>query len=116
MNLKTVKKNCTISLCLNYSSERGYYYSVEPPKDDFGQVDYCKFIRRYLFNLPKGISLNIEAGMPYFYDNRTGASIPSYEMITFKGNIPAIVIPSDDSYDNFTTLRFQLCSKESVQI
>ena len=97
------KKNCTISLCLNYSSERGYYYSVESPKDDFGQIDYCKFIRRDLFNLPKGISLNIEDGMTYFYDNRTGASIPSYEMITIEGNIPAIVIPSED----FTTLRFQ---------
>ena len=92
-----------INLCLNYSSVDGYYYSVEPPKDDFGQVDYCKFIRRDLFDLPKGISLNIEDGMPYFYDNKTGASIPSYEMITIKGNIPAIVIPSDD----FTTLRFQ---------
>ena len=98
-----MKKNCTISLCINYSSERGYYYSVEPPKDDFGQIDYCKFIRRDIFVLPKGISLNIEDGMPYFYDSRTGASIPSYELITIEGNIPAIVIPSDD----FTTLRFQ---------
>ena len=95
-----MKKNC-ISLCLNYSSERGYYYSAESPKDEFGQVDYCKFIRRELFVLPKGITLNIEDGMPYFYDNRTGASIPSYNLIT-EGNIPAIVIPSDDF-----TLRFQ---------
>ena len=97
------KKNYTISLCLNYSSERGYYYSAEPPKDDFGQVDYCKFIRRELFVIPNGISINIEDGMSYFYDNRTGASIPSYELITIEGNIPAIVIPSED----FTTLRFQ---------
>ena len=44
--------------------------------------------------------------MPYFYDNKTEMCIPSYEMITIEG-IPAIVIPSDDSYDNFTTLRFQ---------
>ena len=109
MNLKTMKKNCTISLCLNYSSERGYYYSAEPPKDDFGQVDYCKFIRRDIFDLPKGISLNIEDGMPYFYDNKTEVCIPSYELITIEGNIPAIVIPSDD----FTTLRFQR-RKESV--
>lgn len=109
-----MKKDCTISLCLNYSSERerGYYYSVEPPKDDFGQVDYCKFIRRDLFDLPNGISLNIEDGMSYFYDNRTGASIPSYELITIKG-IPAIVIPSDDPYDDFTTVQFQH-RKESV--
>ena len=109
MNLKTVKKNCTISLCLNYSSERGYYYSAEPPKDDFGQVDYCKFIRRELFALPEDISLNIADGMLYFYDNKTGMCISSYELITVDGNIPAIVIPSDD----FTVLRFQL-SKEPV--
>ena len=93
MNLKT------ISLCLNYSSERGYYYSAEPPKDDFGQVDYCKFMRRELFDLPKGISLNIEDGMPYFYDNKTEMCIPS--------------IPSDDPYDDFTTVQFQH-RKESV--
>ena len=105
-----MKKDCTISLYLNYSSERGYYYSAEPPKDDFGQIDYCKFIRREVFVLPKGISINIRDGMSYFYDNRTGASIPSYEMITIEGNIPAIVIPSDDSYDDFTTLRFQRSS------
>lgn len=108
-----MEKNYTISLCLNYSSERGYYYSVEPPKDDFGQVDYCKFIRRDFFDLPKGISLKEDDMFPYFYDNRTGASIPSYELFTIAENIPAIVIPSDDSYDNFTTLRFQR-RKESV--
>ena len=102
-----MKKNYTISLCLNYSSERGYYYTVEPPKDDIGQVDYCKFIRRVLFNLPNCISLNIEDGMLYFYDNKNMVCIPSYELITIEGNIPAIVIPSDDSYDDFTTLRFQ---------
>ena len=106
-----MKNNCTISLCLNYSSVDGYYYSVEPPTDDIGQIDYCKFIRRDLFDIPEGISLNIEDGMfPYFYDNRTGASIPSYELFTTEENIPAIVIPSDD---NFTTLRFQR-KKESV--
>lgn len=106
-----MKNNCTISLCLNYSSIEGYYYSVEPPTDDFGQVDYCKYIRRDLFNLPEGISLNVEGDrFPYFYDNRTGASIASYELITIAENIPAIVIPSDDSYN---TLRFQR-SKESV--
>lgn len=108
-----MKKNCTISLCLNYSSERGCYYTVEPPKDDFGQVDYCKFMCKVLFNLPDGISLNIEDGMPYFYDNKTEVYIPSYELITLEGNIPAIVIPSEDSYDNFTILRFQR-RKESV--
>ena len=108
-----MEKNYTISLCLNYSSVDGYYYSVEPPKDDIGQIDYCKFIRRDLFNFPKGISLNIEDGMPYFYDNKTEVCIPSYELITIAENIPAIVIPSDDSYDNFTTLRFQR-RKESV--
>ena len=99
-----MEKNYTINLCLNYSSERGYYYSVEPPKDDFGQIDYCKFVCRELFVLPDGISLNVEDGMSYFYDNKTEVCIPSYEMITIEGNIPAIVIPSDD---NFTTLRFQ---------
>lgn len=93
-----------ISLCLNYTSERGYYYTVEPPTDDIGQVDYCKFIRRDFFNLPESISLNIADGMLYFYDNKTEVRIPSYELITIEGNIPAIVIPSDD---NFTTLRFQ---------
>ena len=101
-----------ISLCLNYSSERGYYYTVEPPKDDFGQVDYCKFMCKVLFNLPRDISLNIANGMLYFYDNKTEVRIPSYELITIEGNIPAIVTPSDDSYDNFTTLRFH--RKESV--
>ena len=101
-----------INLCLNYSSVDGYYYTVEPPKDDFGQIDYCKFIRRVLFELPKGVSL-IEDGMTYFYDNKTEVCIPSYELITIKGNIPAIVIPSDDSYDNFMILRFQR-GKESV--
>ena len=99
-----------ISLCLNYTSERGYYYSVEPPTDDIGQVDYCKFLHRDLFNLPKGISLNIADGMLYFYDNKTRVCIPSYELITIAETIPAIVIPSDD---DFTTLRFQR-RKESV--
>lgn len=99
-----------ISLCLNYTSERGYYYTVEPPTDDIGQVDYCKFIRRDFFNLPKGISLNTENNMSYFYDNKTRVCIPSYELITIEGNIPVIVIPSDD---DFTTLRFQR-RKESV--
>lgn len=108
-----MEKNYTISLCLNYSSERGYYYSVEPPTDDFGQVDYCKFVRRDLFDIPEGISLNIEDGMSYFYDNKTRVCIPSYELFTIAENIPAIVIPSDDSYDNFTTLRFQR-GKESI--
>ena len=102
-----MKKNYTISLCLNYSSERGCYYTVEPPKDDFGQVDYCKFMCKVLFNLPDGISLNIANGMLYFYDNKTEVRIPSYELITLEGNIPAIVIPPEDSYDNFTILRFQ---------
>ena len=104
-----MEKNHTISLCLNYSSVDGYYYTVEPPKDDFGQVDYCKFMRRELFVLPKGISLNIEDDISYFYDNKTEVCIPSYELITIEGNIPAIIIPSDD----FTTLRFQR-GKESV--
>ena len=99
-----MKKNYTISLCLNYSSERGYYYTVESPKDDFGQVDYCRFIRRDLFVLPKGISLYIADGLLYFYDSKTRVCIPSYELITLKGNIPAIVIPSDE---DFMTLRFQ---------
>lgn len=111
--MNIMKKNCIINLCLNYSSADGYYYSVEPPKDDFGQVDYCKFKCKEFFGLPKGISLNIADGMLYFYDNKTGMCIPSYELITIEGNIPAIVIPSDDSYDNFTTLRFQR-RKESV--
>ena len=100
-----------INLCLNYSSVDGYYYSVEPPKDDFGQIDYCKFIRRDLFDLPEGISLNIEDGMPYFYDNKTEVCIPSYELITIDGNIPAIVIPSDD----FTTLRFRRRKEEEME-
>ena len=102
--MNIMKKNCTISLCLNYTSERGYYYSVEPPKDDFGQVDYCKFKCKEFFVLPKGISL-IEDGMfPYFYDNKTRVCIPSYELITIEETIPAIVIPSDE---DFMTLRFQ---------
>lgn len=99
-----------ISLCLNYTSERGYYYTVEPPTDDIGQVDYCKFMCKVLFNLPNGISLNTDNDMSYFYDNKTEVRIPSYELITIEGNIPAIVIPSDD---DFTTLRFQR-RKESV--
>ena len=105
--MNIMEKNCTISLCLNYTSERGYYYSAEPPKDDFGQVDYCKFIHREIFVLPKGISLNIADGMLYFYDNKTEVCIPSYELITIAETVPAIVIPSEDSYDDFTTLRFQ---------
>lgn len=106
-------KNCTISLCLNYSSERGYYYTVDSPTDDFGQIDYCKFKCREFFELPKGISLNEDGS--YFYDNKTKMSIPSYELITTKDNNPAIVIPADESYDNFTTLRFRhRRDKESV--
>lgn len=95
-------------LCVNYSSADGYYYSVKRPTDDFGQVDYCKFKCKEFFDLPKGISLNVEGDrFPYFYDNRTGASIASYELFTTEENIPAIVLPSDDSYDNFTTVQFQ---------
>ena len=92
-----------VCLCLNYDLVEGYYYTVRQPMDDVGQVDYCKFLRREFFDLPKGVSLKVEGGtfpFPYFYDNATGGCIADYELFTTEEGIPMILVPFDDSCDN----------------
>ena len=82
-----------VYLCQNYSSFRGYYYSVEEPRDEFTQVDYNKLVCTELFDLPDGISLEVEdGGSPRFYDHARGEYMLASELITDKG-IPKLTLP-----------------------